>query len=296
MLALVVYFFGLGMPETYPRAIMARRARRRGQTVRLAKARSGVTLGEMFHATFLSPLKMLVSEPIVSAISLYLGFNFAVVFSFFISIPVVLHKTYNFDIQHVGLAFTAAIAGALLAATSSILIDRVVLARRRDVCPMETMAIEYRLYPAMLGGVFIMASLFWIAWTASPKVHYLTPIIGTLFYVWGNMSVLIAFISYLFDAYPSRGTLSALTAAASFRLVLGAALPLVIIQMIMGLTGAWALSVFGFISIAMLPVPFALYFWGPYLRARSRYGAERTSGAVAGEAHAEVMQTKMAEP
>lgn len=37
-------------------------------------------------------------------------------------------------------------------------------------------------------------------------------------------------IPYLFDAYQPVDTLSALTAAASFRLVLAAVLPLVIIQ------------------------------------------------------------------
>ena len=40
----------------------------------------------------------------------------------------------------------------------------------------------------------------------------------------------IAMIGYLFEAYPAKGTLSALTAAASTRLVLAAFLPLVIIQ------------------------------------------------------------------
>jgi hypothetical protein len=39
----------------------------------------------------------------------------------------------------------------------------------------------------------------------------------------------------------------------------------------MGLTGAWALSLFGFISVAMLPIPFILFKWGPSLRARSKH-------------------------
>jgi len=37
------------------------------------------------------------------------------------------------------------------------------------------------------------------------------------------------------------------------------------------LTGAWALSTFGFISAALLPIPWALFKWGPALRARSKY-------------------------
>ena len=41
--------------------------------------------------------------------------------------------------------------------------------------------------------------------------------------------------------------------------------------MFMNLTGAWALSVFGFISAAMIPLPFLAYKFGPALRQKSRY-------------------------
>ena len=43
---------------------------------------------------------------------------------------------------------------------------------------------------------------------------------------------------------------------------------------IMGLTGAWAYSLFGFISAALMPVPFVLFKWGAKLRARSKYNHE----------------------
>ena len=124
----------------------------------------------------------------------------------------------------------------------------------------------------MIGGSGVLASLFWIGWTADPKFNSLSPIFGTLLYVWGNMSVLISAISYLFDAYPPRGTLSGLTTAACFRLALAGVVPLVIIQMILGLTGAWAYSLFGFIAAAMVPLPWLLFKFGPSLRASSKYG------------------------
>lgn len=42
--------------------------------------------------------------------------------------------------------------------------------------------------------------------------------------------------------------------------------------MFMGLSGAWALSLFGFLSAALLPVPWVLFKWGKGLRTRSPYG------------------------
>lgn len=57
--------FGIAQPDTYPREIQRRRARRNNQPLSLSKAESGVTFKEMAIVTFVVPLKMLVSEPIV---------------------------------------------------------------------------------------------------------------------------------------------------------------------------------------------------------------------------------------
>ena len=135
---------------------------------------------------------MLVTEPIVIGISLYLGFNFAVLFSFFVAIPVVLKLTYNFDVQQAGLAFIAAIVGSFLAAATSIIIDRIIFRRNMKRNPNGMADLEYRLIPAMIGGFGILISLFWIAWTAKPNIRYPSPVLGTLLYVWGNMSVLVS--------------------------------------------------------------------------------------------------------
>lgn len=107
----------------------------------------------------------------------------------------------------------------------------------------------------------------------------------------------ISLVTYLFDAYPPAGTLAALTAAACTRIAFAGIIPLVIVQgmrhpsffaivvtyatkidilltvivAFTNITGAWALSIFGFISIPLIAIPFVLYKWGPALRARSPY-------------------------
>lgn len=182
------------MPETYGRAILRRQAKASLQpNFRLPKAQSGESIGEMLHITFLSPLKMLISEPLVILCSLYLGFNFAIIFSFFISIPIVLNLTYKFTVSQAGTAFTAALAGALLSAATCMLIDRITYRKHaQQVNSRGGMDIEYRLIPAMFGAFGIFGSLFWVGWTASPTISYLSPIFATVLYVWGNMSVLVS--------------------------------------------------------------------------------------------------------
>ncbi|KAL8705669.1 MAG: hypothetical protein Q9201_001237 [Fulgogasparrea decipioides] len=273
MIALAVYLFGIGVPETYPREILRSRARRLGQDIRLAKAESGVTLAEMAQTTLFTPLAMAVSEPVVIMITFYLALNFAVLFQWFIAVPAVLHLVYDFTLQHIGLAFIAAIVGALVSTLTSSLIEA--FTNRQNGCTsMANMApIEYRLIPAMLGSLGMIGSLFWIGFTAKPTISSIVPIIGTGVYVWSSMSILTALVSYIFDAYPAKGTLSALTLMATTRILFAAWLPLVIITMIMGLQGQWAYAVFSFIAIPMIAVPLILFWFGPALRARSRHSA-----------------------
>lgn len=320
LLALAAYLLGIGIPETYPRAIMTRRAKRRGlPPPKLMEAGSGVTLKDMVQVTFLTPLKMLRTEPIVAGASLYLGFDFAVIFSFFISIPVVLESTYGFDIQQVGLAFIAAIVGSFLAAATSVSIDRLMYPKLLKKSHNGMVDVEYRLYPAMIGGFGITISLFWIAWTASPVIRWPSPVFGTLLYVWGNMSVLVSklvpsfrqdefltqvqpFVSDLcsflsFRRLPSQGNsvgahsgrLSAINARRCTpacnttksvfhqfqELSDQTKLTEALYKVFTGLTGAWALSLLGFISTVLLPLPWMLFKWGPTLRARSKYSHEK---------------------
>jgi DHA1 family multidrug resistance protein-like MFS transporter len=96
-------------------------------------------------------------------------------------------------------------------------------------------------------------------------------VIGTAVYVWGNAMIIFSLIPYLFDAYPPAATLSALTIAASGRIVFAGALVLVIVQDFTGVGGNWALSIFGFISIALWPFPFALFRYGKIWRENSKF-------------------------
>lgn len=61
---------------------------------------------------------------------------------------------------------------------------------------------------------------------------------------------------------------------ASFRLVLAALMPLVIIPAIQGLTGAWTYSLFGFVAVVGASVPFILFHFGEQMRVKSVYSTE----------------------
>ncbi|KAK5709240.1 hypothetical protein LTR17_019965 [Elasticomyces elasticus] len=277
-----VFLFGLGQSETYQREIPRRRAHYSGMSrkdfIRTQDpALSGESLGEMLRITVFDAIIAPFTDPIITLSTFFLLFNFAVVFRWFIRVPAALGAPPptgpGYTIDRIGLAIgLTGTVGSTCAALMSIIVEQVssgMLMKSMHKAP--TTAIEYRLVPAMIGLFLITTSLFWIGWTISPDLSPIVPIIGTAVYIFGNASIIISIIPYLFDAFPPAGTLTALTSAATGRILFAGFLSMVILYDITALTPRWAFGIFGFISIAMWPIPFLLFRYGANWRANIRY-------------------------
>lgn len=146
------------------------------------------------------PFLMLATEPIVLFLSLYVGFNFAVLYAFFASLPLVFSDTYNFAPHEVGLVFLSLGIGACLATLTSILYDRYGYQRKRKYSISHggsgRLPPEQRLYPAMMGSLGVSVGLFWFAWTARPSVHWISPVLALIPFNWGNLCIFVS--AYLF--------------------------------------------------------------------------------------------------
>lgn len=81
-------------------------------------------------------------------------------------------------------------------------------------------------------------------------------------------------VTYLFDYFCILIRTDAVTAVAangSVRYLLGAIFPLFTIQMYEKLGIHWAGSLFAFLSLALLPIPWMLFKFGHKLRQNSRF-------------------------
>ncbi|KAI9742874.1 MAG: hypothetical protein M1818_003603 [Claussenomyces sp. TS43310] len=271
--AVVVYVLALGMKETYKKTILQRHAQKLG--IATPPGPSGlVALKFVFYVTFFRPLHMLYTEPIVIAWSLYIGFSFAVLYSFFAAFPYVYRTVYGFDIQQIGLTFVSIAIGSILGALTVILVDRLLYQKRHMIRKSQGAAgavpPEYRLYAAMVGSFGLPVGLFWYAWTARQDIHWISSLIAAVFIAWGNLCIFMSGLLYLLDVYEALMGASAVAATSLFRYVLAAVFPLFINQMYTRLGVGWATSVFAFISVAMMPIPWVLFKWGPALRASSK--------------------------
>ncbi|CRG82693.1 putative transporter C794,04c [Talaromyces islandicus] len=269
----VTIVFSLGMQETYKTAVLKHRAQRRGLRVSDHKAPTLGSIRAWMADTVVRPLILLTTEPIVTFLSVYIGFNFAVLYGFFASLQVVYAEIYGFSPHKTGLVFLSLAIGLGLATTTSLLMDKFIYQKKhRQLTAQGVKRIppEHRLYPAMFGGFCIIISLFWFAWTARSDISWASPTVALIPFNWGNLCVFTSAAIYLVDCYGPRYGASALAANGFTRYMFAMAFPLFMVQMYDNLTPKWATSLLGFISVGLAPIPWILFWTGPKIRSWSR--------------------------
>ncbi|EWC45204.1 hypothetical protein DRE_06092 [Drechslerella stenobrocha 248] len=265
-------FFIPFMKETYKPVILKKRAIKRG-TPLPPQPRGAEALRKVLMVTLLRPLHMLVTEPIVIALSLYTAFIFGVLFLFFAAIPYSYGTQYRFDRRESGLIFLSNIVGVILGSATFGVIDRTIYKKRYEhaIANGQQPAAELRLISAMIGSIGLPLSLFWFAWTCKSSVHWIVPSLSIIFFGWGMILIFLAAATYLVDTYQYLTAASALAANGLLRYGFGAVFPLFAIQMFTNLKIGLATSVLAIISTVMMAVPFVFYRYGKYFRERSAY-------------------------
>jgi MFS family permease len=189
----VTYLYALPMKETYKKTILQHRAKRYNippPPNRLPSGNQGLKF--MLMLTFLRPLHMLATEPIVALTSLYSAFNFAILYSFFAAFPYVYKATYNFDGGQTGLTFLSVFLGCITGSLCFILIDRLTYVNLLKQKNMTMLPQERRLIGAMIGSIALPISLFWFAWSARAEVHWISPVLAAFPF---GMGVVLVFVS-----------------------------------------------------------------------------------------------------
>lgn len=269
----VTYALSLFQHETYKKVILQRRARKH----HLPPPHDPLPTGfwprtrAILNVTCVRSTRMLLTEPICTAFSVYSAFNFGVLFAFFTAVTWVYRTVYGFSVGEAGLIFISIGVGAVVATAIFILIDRRTYRRQAraraaagDATPLPP---EERLYAAMLGSLLLPVSLFWFGWTAHEgRCHWLVPTVALAFFGCGNLLVFDSTATYLTDTYGPLGGASAMSANSLARYGLGAAFPLFSVQMYQALGINWASSLLGFVTVAMLPIPWLFYRYGRAIR------------------------------
>ncbi|KAF2765139.1 MFS general substrate transporter [Teratosphaeria nubilosa] len=260
------------VPESYAPVILQGRAKRirfetKNWAIHAKADEQQVDLREIVTKYLTRPFLMLLSEPILVAMTVYMSLLYGIIYLFFEVFPIIYEEQRGWNAGVGGLPFLSLLIGILLGC--SIMIWHVKTRFARKLAKEGRVVPEERLLPTILGGVLLPAGLFWFAWTNGvaspwPQLIALVPI-GM-----GFILIFVQGLTYIIDCYLMFAA-SAIAANTVARSMVGAGFPMFATAMFDNLGVPWATSLLGFLTLAMLPAPILFYLYGGKLRKISKF-------------------------
>ncbi|KAI5961368.1 TPO4 [Candida pseudojiufengensis] len=285
----LLMFYGLALisvifvPETYKTVILVKRAKKRGLNVNMPKPDFEL-VKKILKTYLLIPFELLFVEPIVLFMSTYIAFIFAVLFGFFEAFPIIFRGVHGMSLGVSGLPFISIAVGFALAVIVYLILDvYYYFPKQKDGSRYKKdengniifYAPEKKLLVGMIGSIFLPISLFWLGWTGKYKsVHWIVPTLAGVPFGFGLLMIFLSVVLYFALAFPPIVVASAMAANNLLRYIVASVFPLFCTQMFENetLTISWAASIFAFISLLMVPIPFVFSHYGARMRAKSKYG------------------------
>ncbi|KZF18832.1 putative bicyclomycin resistance protein [Xylona heveae TC161] len=265
--------FILLLNETYaPFLLVEKAAALRRQTlnwgIHAKQDEVEIDLHELIQNNFTRPVRMLVTEPIILLISLYMSFIYGLVYAMLEAYPFVFETIYGMSPGVGGLTFNGLIVGQV-PACCFILSQHSIYVKKLNANNNVPVP-EWRLLPAIVGAPIFTAGLFWFGWTGfTSTIHWMAPTAAGVLIGFGVLCIFLPCFNYLVDSYLP---LAASTVAANIilRSSVAAGFPLFSKQMFKNLGVQWAGTLLGCLAAIMIPIPLAFRIWGPWLRGKSK--------------------------
>lgn len=195
----------LFLEESYPPIVLVKKAselRRKTLNwgIHAKQEEIEVDLRELMTKNFSRPLRLLVTEPIVLLLSIYMAFIYGLLYLFLTAYPIVFQQIHGFNPGVGGLPYFGMIGGCLLAgvyiAYTSADYNKKLAANNGVTIP------EWRMPPAIIGGVSFTIGLFWFGWSGyRADIPWIVPTLSGLFTGFGILSIFLQGLNYLIDAY-----------------------------------------------------------------------------------------------
>ena len=208
--AAIMGFLALGLnvlflEETYPPIVLVEKAaelRRRTLNwgIHAKQEEIEVDFRELITKNFSRPLRLLVTEPIVLLLSIYMAFIYGLLYLFLTAYPIVFQQIHHFNqgvggLPYFGMVFGMLLAGAYIVYTQADY-NRKLAANNGVTIP------EWRLPPAIMGGISFTCGLFWFGWSGyKESTHWIVPTLSGLLTGFGLLSIFLQALNYLVDAY-----------------------------------------------------------------------------------------------
>jgi DHA1 family multidrug resistance protein-like MFS transporter len=266
-------------PETSGQNILLRRATRLRKLTGNPKLKAQseidqekLSLSEVAIISLWRPFQINFLDPAVAFTSVYVSLVYAIFYSFFEVFPLVYGEGgYNMNSGQLGIIFLCIIVGVSIAIPGYFAFLRFYLEPKMKKFGMG--APEDRLIPALFASFLTPIGLFIFAWTGRPSIHWIVPTIGVTIYTIGIFIIIQCVFVYLSLTYPQYA--ASLFAGNDFcRSALAAGAVLFARPLFLNLGIAKGVTLLAGLTISGVLGIFILFFYGPALRARSRFAAK----------------------
>ncbi|KAG6007487.1 hypothetical protein E4U21_005955 [Claviceps maximensis] len=265
----------LWLPETFGPILLARRAQRMrkkqpGLRVVAPRELEESNMSQLLTVVITRPIRMFVSELIITATCAYLALVFAIFFMFFQAYPIIFRDLYGLSPGTAGLTYLPVGIGSALALCVFWFWDYYLERAQQRGAPWAKREEFCRLPLAVLGGPLLVIGLLWLGVSSKVSVPFVVPMLSGIPFGMGYILLFISLLNYLTDSYEMFAA-SAHAASSCCRSVLAAVLPLATSHMFGQLGIAGACGLIGGLSAVMCAIPFIFIWKGPAIRARSKF-------------------------
>lgn len=133
--------------------------------------------------SLLRPFQLLIFEPMCLNLCIFTAIVLGILYLFFGAFHLVFGDIYGFNLWQNGCSFLGILVGMLLAAGLDPLWHNIrskLIRKLSEETGIEgNSQPEFRLPPAILGGILVPVGIFMFAWSCYPWVHWIVPIVGS---------------------------------------------------------------------------------------------------------------------
>lgn len=275
------------VPETLPRVVIARAAKN-AETAdpdEIAVAQSKVNVFQEIRFVFTMAIRIMVLEPIVTFLAIYNGFAYGLLFLYLDGVFDVF--VVNNELSYIGadLTYLNFVVGVTL--MFLFLPVQTWFYKRDRENRSGAGRPEARFLVSLVTVWGFPISLFWFAFTSDGNTSFWSPVIAGAVLGFADPLLYLSMLNYITgkledakfaeknttynaaDSYPNVAA-SAIAAFLIPSFTLAAAFAHIGLIMFENLGTTWAMACLAFISLGIVALVYLLYFFGPWLRRKSK--------------------------
>lgn len=231
--------------------------------------RSVPTLKNRLSVSLTRPVRLLATQPILQLMSLYLAYNFGVLYITLATFATLWTERYHQSVSSSGLHYIALAIGYTIATQVGAPITDRIWAHLKKKGGGTTVP-EYRVPLMVPGALLILIGLFWFGWAAESRAFWLVTDIGVGIFGCGTILMTQAMQAYVLDSCPTY-IASATAASQLLRGFAAFAFPIFAPAMYASLGYGWGNSLLAFFFVGIgIPAPLLLWKFGAKLRAKGK--------------------------